>query len=336
MKKVIFSLLMLIPVLCFNSCSKDNKPKKYEEMVVVANRGSSSISFIDANTNLVTANLSIDGSEPMYVVYVPAKDKLYVGDRAGKKVHVVDPQTKMTEDEIAVGNGVFHMWADGKGKQLWVNNDVDNTISVINLNTNTVVQTIDIGMKPHDIFLTQDATKAYISIINPETSVSDKVFMYSTASYTKTGEVAVGKDPHLFHLPGSNRLFVPCQSGQVYVLNGNNLNIISNNPYAGAHGIFASPDQNNIFITNISGGELYSINASTNLQNGSAIPSSGAVPHNITVNAAGDKMFVTHSGPSATTVSTYTINASATLSAGNTITVGTNPFGLAYYKRKVK
>lgn len=335
MKKIILPLLASSTLL-LTSCNNDNTetiiPTTYEEIVVVANRGAGTISFINATTNQVTGTVSIASSEPMYVVYVPTKDKIYVGDRAGKKVHIINPKTKAVENAITVGNGVFHMWADGLGKQLWVSNDVDNTISVIDLSTDTVVQTINVGMKPHDVFLTKDATIAYVSVVNSDASMPDKVYSYFTSNYAKIGEVNVGKDPHLYHLPNSNRLFVPCQSGQLYTLNGSTLSIISNNAFEGAHGIFASPDQSTIFMSNISGQKLYSINASTISINGSAVNATVVTPHNIVVNEAGNKMFVTHSGGTANTVSIYSINGNA-IGTGSSITTGTNPFGLAYYKR---
>jgi YVTN family beta-propeller protein len=339
MKNLIFGLPVALLATLFTSCSSDNyhysdPPKIYEEKVVVANRGAGSISFIDATSNQVNT-LAIAGSEPMYVVYVPIKDKIFVGDRAGKKVHVINPQTKAVEGSITVGNGVFHMWADGLGKQLWVSNDIDNTISVIDLNTNTVVKTINVGMKPHDVFLSKDATKAYVSVFNADAAMPDKVYMYSTSDYSKTGEANVGKDPHLYHLPNTNKLFVACQSGEVYALNGSNLSVISNNAFTGAHGIFPSPDQNTVFVTNITGQQLYSVNATTGMQNGMPLMALITTPHNIVVNEDGNKMFVTHSGGAATAVSTYTING-ASLTTGTTITAGTNPFGLAYYKREVK
>ncbi|MCD0457470.1 YncE family protein [Chryseobacterium sp. LC2016-27] len=339
MKNLIFGLPVALLATLFTSCSSDDHhysdpPKIYEEKVVVANRGAGSVSFIDATSNQVNT-LAIAGSEPMYVVYVPTKDKIFVGDRAGKKVHIINPQTKVVESSITVGNGVFHMWADGMGKQLWVSNDIDNTISVIDLNTNTVVKTINVGMKPHDVFLSKDAAKAYVSVFNADVAMPDKVYMYSTSDYSKTGEANVGKDPHLYHLPNTNKLFVACQSGEVYALNGNNLNVISNNAFTGAHGIFPSPDQNTVFVTNITGQQLYSVNATTGMQNGMPLMALSTTPHNIVVNEDGNKMFVTHSGGAATAVSTYTINGTS-LTAGTTITAGTNPFGLAYYKREVK
>lgn len=339
MKNLIFGLPVALLATLFTSCSSNDyyysdSPKIYEEKVVVANRGAGSVSFIDGTSNQVST-LAISGSEPMYVVYVPTKDKIFVGDRAGKKVHIINPQTKAVESSITVGNGVFHMWADGMGKQLWVSNDIDNTISVIDLNTNTVVKTINVGMKPHDVFLSKDATKAYVSVFNADAAMPDKVYMYSTSDYSKTGEANVGKDPHLYHLPNTNKLFVACQSGQVYALNGSNLSVISNNAFTGAHGIFPSADQNTVFVTNITGQQLYSINAATGMQNGMPLMALSTTPHNIVVNEDGNKMFVTHSGGGATAVSTYTINGTS-LTAGTTITAGTNPFGLAYYKREVK
>lgn len=332
MRKLIFSTLTAL-ALFVTSCKNNEPITVYEEIVAVANRGGASVSLINTTNNQVVNTIPIAGSEPMYVVYVPTKDKLYVGDRAGKKVHIINLNSKTIESSITVGNGVFHMWADGQGKQLWVNNDIDNTISVIDLNSNTVVKTINVGIKPHDVFLTKDANTAYVSVINTDANTPDKIFMYSTSNYTKTNEAAVGKDPHLYHLSNTNKLYVPCQSGQIYTLNGSNLSAISNNSFTGAHGIFTSPDQANIFVTNISGAQLYSINASTSTLN-SNINSTGTTPHNIVVNEAGNKMFVTHSGAAANTVSTYSITGTA-LTAGVTVTVGTNPFGITYYKRKV-
>ncbi|OIN59527.1 YncE family protein [Arsenicibacter rosenii] len=337
MKKSFFILNCVIMFIIWLSlsCTEDHRIPNYEERIVIANRGGSSISFVDANSDQVIKTLTITGSEPMYVVYVAAKDKLYVGDRAGKKVHVVNPQTKEVENAIPVGNGVFHMWADALGKQLWVNNDIDNTISVINLTTDKVETLIKLDEKPHDVFLTKDATKAYVSILNPDAATPDKIVLFSMPSFKRINEVNVGKDPHLFHLSKSNKLVVPCQSGQVFTLNGNDLNVLSTSSYAGAHGIFPAPDENTVFVTNITGAQIYSINPADNIQNRTVTASLTATPHNVVANEAGSKLFVTHSGAAANTVSTYTVG-SKSLTPGTTITVGTNPFGLAYYKREAK
>src|SRR5690242_16535623 len=75
------------------SCHDDNTIPSHEEStdekIVVTNRGSKSITFIDPATHHVTKTLSITGSDPMYAVYVPKTDRLYVGDRAAKKIHII-------------------------------------------------------------------------------------------------------------------------------------------------------------------------------------------------------------------------------------------------------
>ncbi|POR14847.1 hypothetical protein BWK58_15410, partial [Flavobacterium columnare] len=304
----------------------------YEETVAVANRNSSSISFFDANTNSIISTLKIPNSEPMYVVFVPTKDKLYVGDRKNKQVHIINPSTKKIENSISVGNGVFHMWADELGKRLWVNNDIDNTISVIDLSSNSIIKTINVDMKPHDVFLTKDGTKAYISVINSNQSVPDKVYLYSTNNYEKLKEVNVGKDPHLFHLSNYNKLIVPCQSGEVYNIDGEKLEIISQKLYPGAHGLYPSPNLETIFITNITGGQIYSLKTNDLTQNESPISSSKPIPHNIVLNKEGTKIFATHSGPNNTSVSVYKISQNKLIHEQD-ITVENNPFGLTYYKR---
>lgn len=336
-KKISILLLsaLLLSVL-FISCHHDHGDRNFEEVVAVANRGSGSVSFVDATTNDVLSTLAIPNSQPMYVVYVKLQDKLYVGDRAGNKVHVIDPETRTVESSIDVGNGVFHMWADGLGRRLWVNNDVDKTTSVIDLHTNTVIETIDLGIKPHDVFVNKIGTRAYISVLSGDAQVADSIYMYSAITFQKLASRAVGKDPHVFHLIRGNDLFVPCQSGTIYKLNGSNLNVESTLDLPGTHGIFASPNQRKLFVANIGGAQLYTIKASNNTQIGNAVATSDVIPHNIAVNRRGDKIFVTHSGMTANKLSTYSVTRSGAITAdADLVTLETNPFGLAYYKRRV-
>lgn len=338
MKQNIFlhtAFLMLASVL-FIACSKDHDQKKYEERVVVANLSGGSINFIDANSNEVLTTLSIPGSAPAYVVYVPSRDKLYIGDRAQSKVHIVNPETQLLETSIPVGSGAFHMWADGIGKQLWVVNDIDNTISVIDLSNNTVVKTISVGMKPHDIFLNASGTRAYVSVVTGDPEIPDSIYMYSVTDYNKLASKAVAKNPHLYHISHSNKLFVACQSGTLFTLNGTDLMEISSIGLAGAHGIFANPSRNFIYIANITGTQIYTVETFNSSLVGTPANSLVNTPHNILVNNDGNKMFITHPGPSSNIVTTYSLGNNGNITPGTTITAGMNPFGLTYYKRKLK
>lgn len=336
MKAKISIALSLCALLLFTYCSDNDDNTTTtptpinEEIVVSANRGSGNITFINADTNTIEETVNIPNSEPMYVVYVAQTDRIYVGDRAQSVVHVINAQTREVMSEIAVGNGVFHMWANSQGTQLWVNGDIDNTTSVIDLTNNTVVQTIDLGGKPHDVFITEDGTRAFVSILLGDMSVPDEVFMFDTTTYQMMGSREVGDDPHLFHIPNSNKLFVPCQTGGIYVFDENFIEetII---PVDGSHGIF-SGDNQNIYVADLPGAELYTVNAMTNTVVGMPLATSVNIPHNLTVNKDNTKLFVTHSGMMADKLTIYnTVNG---LVLSEALTVGTNPFGIVYYTRQ--
>ncbi len=333
MKKILLSMLCfsLLLISCVDILG-DSGDFNEEEVVVIANRASGSVSYINANTNELIATQDLPANaEPMYVVYVAKTDKIYVGDRSNSQVHVINPDTRTVEESITVGNGVFHMWADGKGKRLWVNNDIDNTISVVNLASGKVQKTISLDGKPHDVFLTKDGRMGYVSILIPDGP--DKVYAFNANNLKQVATQEVGEDPHLFHFLQNDRLYVPCQNtNQVLTLNGETLEVLEDTPLDGAHGIFGTSDENQLYITGINVAQLYSLRASDSQQDAEAVTTPVAVPHNVVTNFNGSKLFVTHSGGTADQVSIYEIVDSMPVEQ-TVVVVGNNPFGIAYYKR---
>lgn len=114
---------------------------------VIANRGSGSVSVIDARS-LAVKNLALTFeddeplSEPMYVVHV--NSRVFVGDRANDRVAIFNRATLEVEGTLPAGQGVFHMWADPQGKQLWVSNDIDRTLTVLDPKQPSAIATVDL------------------------------------------------------------------------------------------------------------------------------------------------------------------------------------------------
>ena len=75
------------------------------------------------------------------------KDLLKVSNSAqaqGGIAGVLDPLDDFanhTADTIAAGNGVFHMWAGPR--QLGINNDIDNTSTVVDTRTMQVIDAVE-------------------------------------------------------------------------------------------------------------------------------------------------------------------------------------------------
>jgi YVTN family beta-propeller protein len=316
--------------------------------IVVANRASASISVIDTKSDELVGTFDLPAGdntpEPMYVVDGSAKNRVFVGDRANDRVVVFDARDFSIEATVPTGAGVFHMWADPQNKQLWVNNDIDNTSTVINPNTLEVIATVptpedlvELGGKPHDVILDPGGNYAYVTVLGVD-GPYDYVVQFSTDTFEEVGRAAVGKDPHVSLARQNNLLYVPCQgSDVVFVLNRETLAEVIQISVPGAHGAGMTRNGKTFYttnITNVPDGDdegLFAIDTTTNTIIDGGVDTPFAVPHNIALTPNGQKLYVTHSGGSADKVTIYTAKANDPVPVFLTeVTVGLNPFGLAY------
>jgi YVTN family beta-propeller protein len=310
--------------------------------IAVADRGSGTITVIDIQTDArstVTMPPGARTPEPMYVVYSPVRNRVFVGDRANNRVVVFRAQDFSVETTVPAGAGVFHMWSANPWKQLWVVNDVDKAVTVIDTWSLAVIATIAmpadlvaLGGRPHDVILDPVAAEAWVTMLGFPGS-EDYVIKYDTASFREQGRQKVGKDPHL-SLTWRNRfLFVPCQgSNRVYVLSRRTLGVRSVIEVPGAHGAGMPVAGGRFYTTNFASNGtdgLFAIDTRTHRIVGSAHTPFPA-PHNVALTPDGRKLYVTHSGLN-NHVSVFEVGANtATPRLLRTITVGLNPFGLDF------
>ncbi len=349
MKVFIKSLLFLVLILAI-SCSKETNTtnpdlkssgkKNLKERVVVANRASGDISVVDATTNTVLGSYAMpDNGEPMYVVHIPQAKAVFVGDRANDRVVAFDEDNFSVIGTVPAGAGVFHMWGSSNGRQLWVNNDIDNSTTIINpasMKVKGTAQTpadlVAMGGKPHDVFVDPNKKYAYVSVLGVAGS-NDYIVKYNTNKYQEVDRVAVGKDPHLFADDVNNLLYVPCQnSDSIYVINRTTMDIEATLYLEGAHGIFMPGSGNYVYVADIVNSRIATFETSNNTMVGAPVVAPFPTAHNLTVNRAEDKLFVTHSGGTADKLSIYSLGPAPSLVTS--LTVGTNPFGLVYYTYK--
>lgn len=311
--------------------------------IVVANRGSGTLSIIAASTDQVldTVDLPACGNppEPMYVVYEPQYHRVFVGDRANNRVVVFDADDFSLIDTVPAGRGVWHMWAHHWGKQLWVANDIDNTATVIHTKTLRVITTVPMpadlvaqGGKPHDVILDDEA--AYITLVGLAGS-HDYVVKFDRDTFLEVARAAVGKDSHVTLTRKDDHLYVACQnSNAVQVLNRFDLTEVTSIAVPGAHGVWIPRSGKTLYVTNLPGGGtdgLFTIDLATYVVRGDAVDTAFPVPHNLVATEDGHKLYMTHSGATAHHVTVYTIAKRAPMPVAlEEITVELNPFGLAF------
>lgn len=332
------SILMVVPA------GAGNNGQGPKGKVVVANRASGTISVIDARTDALIGTYDLPAGdntpEPMYVTFAKRGGTVFVGDRANDRVVVFDKTDFSVVATIDAGEGVFHMWSDPRDRQLWVNNDIDDTATVIDPLSLTVITTVDMpadlvadDFKPHDVVLDPQGRYAYVTMLGGANSEHDYLIQFSTDTFTEINRAAVGKDPHV-SLTARNRLiYVPAQNSDVVsIFNRNTLEPVTDLTVPGAHGAGMAPNGSVFYTTNLTGGGtdgLFAVDTNTNTILGSA-DTPFAVPHNIAV-TKNDKLFLTHSGGTSDKVTIYAVSAADPIPAlVGEVTVGLNPFGLAY------
>lgn len=322
-----------------------------EGKIVVANRASGTISVIDVASDRTLGTYPLPAGpktpEPMYVVY--ARDRVFVGDRANNQVAVFNPRTFAVEAVVPAGAGIWHMWADRFNRQLWVANDIDLTCTVIDPLTLEVIATVSmppdlsvLGGKPHDLILDpENGEFAYVTIIGVA-GPFDFVVKFSTRTFAEVARAAVGKDPHVSATERNDLLYVPCQSSNVVlVLKRETLEQVTSIDIPGAHGAGMPFDGSTFYTTNFTGGGragLWTISTATNAVAGEPVDTIHPTPHNIaltpdreviTLRPGSRKLYLTHSGATASQVTVYRLKGSIPV-FHKTLTVGFNPFGLAF------
>lgn len=309
--------------------------------IVVADRASGTISVISTRADKRLGSIAMpDGGEPMYVVYSPIKQRVFVGDRANDRVVVFNARTFRVEGFGQAGKGVFHMWAHTGLGQLWVNNDIDKTTSVIDLRELKTVATIatpkdlvHLGGKPHDVIIGPNGFYAYVSIVGVA-GPDDYVIQYDTSTMKETARAAVGKDPHLSVTPQTEFLYVPTQGGNaVTVLDRLTMAHVETIDAPGAHGAGMPTNGMTFYTTNLPGGgtdAIYAIDTQS-LEVIGAVVAPYAVPHNIALTPNGRKLYLTHSGGTSDKVTVYETHSVTGIPGYlGEVTVGLNPFGLDY------
>lgn len=314
--------------------------------IVVANRGSGTITVLDSRTAAVvgTYELPMEAGdttpEPMYVNHVSRMGRVFVGDRANDRVAVFDAQTFDVIGTVACGAGVFHQWADRQGDRLWVNNDVDNTITVIDTQSLAVLATIAVpadlvamGGKPHDVVLDHRGRWGYVTVLGVD-GPSDYLVQFDAETYAELNRQPVGKDPHLA-IGVNTDLYVPCQNtDEVLVFDPASLELVDEIMVAGAHGAAMAGNGKYFYTTNLPGGGaggLVTIGTRRNDLSGYPVDTPYAVPHNIALTPNGKVLYVTHSGGTADKVTVYDIvGPYGQPEYRGEVTVGLNPFGIGY------
>ncbi len=138
------------------------------------------------------------------------------------------------------------------GKEIYVANMGDGTISVISVQKKKEVARIPVGKKPVQVAVAPTGGKVYVSL-NEENAVAVVDIIHRRV----LKKIATGDKPVQL-LVANGKLFVANQGSRVApgnavtVINISNNEVVTNIPVgSGPHGVASSPDGKSVFITNV-------------------------------------------------------------------------------------
>ena len=118
------------------------------QKIYVVTRDNRSLYVIDAKSQKIEKQFGLDGEAYMSVLSTDAKE-LYISCWGCDHVLVFDLNMQAWKAPIKVGDNPNEMLISPNGLQLYVCNANDNTVSVINLKTKKVIETLDVALYPN-------------------------------------------------------------------------------------------------------------------------------------------------------------------------------------------
>jgi len=176
--------------------------------VYVANYDSGDVSVINTSTNKVIATIAIptpNGNPQVDEMIVNSAGTFVYVTNYPYNINVINTEINKVVATIPIG-GPGDMAINSSETRLYVTNGYDNTISVIDTNTNSIIDTVTVGSRPASVAVNPSGTRVYVS------SYYDDIV--SVIDTSNNGVIATVKG-------GGFDVLVNRSGTRVYVSNGN-------------------------------------------------------------------------------------------------------------------
>ncbi len=215
----------------------------------------------------------------------------------------------------------------------YIANHIDNSVSVIDTDSNTVVATPAVGRNPFGVAVNPSGTRVYVTNLTDGT-----VSVLDTSNNTVIATITVGGNPYGITItPDGNHAYVAnWLSNTVSVISTNTNTVTATIPVGdGPFGIDVNPAGSRVYVTNNAIDTLSVIDTSTNTV--IAVPApvpTGDVPWMVAITPSGNHAYVAHYNVSdVLAIDTNTNSVVSTIPLGGYIISGlaVNPSGSLVY-----
>ena len=133
-------------------------------VVVIVNRDSNDISFMDIKTHKIIGSVFLGNNVNPHMAMMSRDGRWVVtGGTRANKAYIIDVATLTLKKEIPVGFAPEHLAFSPDGRYYYQGNPDDDSVSVIDMVSLTVIKTIRGFAEPLNITFTPDGSKAYVA-----------------------------------------------------------------------------------------------------------------------------------------------------------------------------
>lgn len=253
--------------------------------------------------------------------FAQTSEHLFVVNKAGETISIVNARTLAVERSIPTGRNPHELAVAPDGSKIYVGNVAENSVSVIDLKTNSEKRKItnpDFN-SPHGIAFTPDSRRA---VVTSERAKKIVVIDATTDQVIRAIDTDQGgTHMALINKAGTWAYFTNRESNTVSFLDLNNYRIAANVPVGqGAEGFALSPDEKEIWAGNRNDGTLSVIDIASR-KTVATIPA--AAPIRVAFTADGRHVLVPNGG-----ASEVNVFDAVTRRKIKTIDVGQRPAGV--------
>jgi YVTN family beta-propeller protein len=131
-------------------------------LVVLAHGPSGEVRFMQIGSGKVTDRVSV-GGEPHSLVRDSARGRVYVMDRAGDSVAVVDVLSNKVVDRVQVGREPHFGALSPDGTRLYVTTSGENALAVVDAESLTVLGRVPAGNRPMGVAVSSDGSRVFVA-----------------------------------------------------------------------------------------------------------------------------------------------------------------------------
>ena len=229
--------------------------------VYVTNYVTNEVAVIQTDIGKLIKTIPV-GNQPYGIAVSPYGEHVYVSNYAfsDASVSVIQPFNDYATP-ISVGYGPLGVSMTSSGDYVYVCNYYDNTVSVIETSTNTVIKTVPVGIRPAGVAVAPHGDQVYVTNYYDNT-----VSVIQMTKNTVTETIGVGEGPHgIAVTPDGSYVYVSdYDSDTVSAINTSD-HTVTTIPVGGMpDGIAVTPSGKYVYVSNFADDTVSVIQTSNN------------------------------------------------------------------------